>query len=288
MEMPGMPFAMPATSMKVCVGKGSERDPKATADKNCEVTDVKQSGSKTSWKVRCDNKGEIMTGVGEMSGTADKSEGVIRLTGVSGGTKIDMTQTYSNKRLGGVCDVDELTKKVTAQMCDTTGYDTVQWISGAGRFIKDSNNTCPGKKELLCDAVRKDVPREADMFAFFMHAEKSNGGMIAKACRINTEAITKAMCKTLNGGNVDTLGASCPVEANNYREDERRRACEGRSYTAREDLSRCLAGLEPLPVQASAAESAKPPAQSATDPAVANPAAALIDGAKKLKGLFGF
>jgi hypothetical protein len=209
------------------------------------------------------------------------------LTGMSGGTKIDMTQTYSNRRLGGVCDADEMGKKITAQVCDTTGYETLQWISSAERFIKD-NNTCPGKRELMCDAVRKDVPHDANTFAFFMNTEKANGAMIAKACRINTEATTKAMCKTLNAGNLNALGAYCPAEANDYREDERRRACEGRSYTAKEDLSRCLTGKEGEKTLPQVVENVKQPAQPPADSGVANPAAALIDGAKKLKGLFGF
>ena len=58
MEMPGMPFPMPAMTNKVCIGKGEEKNPgKSKEDKDCEMTDVKTSGNKTSWKMRCTHDG---------------------------------------------------------------------------------------------------------------------------------------------------------------------------------------------------------------------------------------
>ena len=68
MEMPGMPMAMPATTMTVCVPIGAERDPRHSTDKNCVVSDVVHSGTKTSWKMRCDHNGDIMNGSGQMTG----------------------------------------------------------------------------------------------------------------------------------------------------------------------------------------------------------------------------
>lgn len=299
MEMSGMPFAMPAQTVKVCIAKGAEQDPRASADKSCEVMDVKSSGNKTSWKVRCNQNGDIMTGVGESSGSADKNEGTIRLSGVSHGTKIDMTQTYSNKRIGGACDTEEQTKKIMAQVCDTSGYDTAQWIYGAERFIRDTGNACPGKKEKACDVARKEPLRDEKAYVALVTADKNNGGLIAKACGINMDTTTKSICKTFNASNADTLGAYCPAEAKVYRENERRKACEGRSYTAKEDLGKCLTGdaasatgKAVLPKAADSAkkstDAAAPPAEGSTpSPEVVNPAAAIMDSAKKLKGLFG-
>jgi len=294
MEMAGMPFAMPATTTKVCMPKGNEKDPKYTADKECQVTDVKVSGNKTSWKVRCDHKGEILNGSGEMTGTPDKSEGIIRMNGVSGGQKIDMTQTYSSKRIGGACDSEEQINKVKSQICDTTGFETAQWIGNAHLFLE--GNTCPGKKEPLCAAVRKDAPRDAGIYNMLVTTEKGNGGLIARSCALNMEATTKALCKTVNGNNVNTLAQYCPVEVKAYREEARRKACEGRSYTGKEDLSKCLAGKgndasgsddsavsASTKVKGTVSTTESKPAETP-----ANPAAAVMDGAKKLKGLFGF
>src|SRR4030065_2509687 len=41
MEMPGMPFAMPATTTKVCIAKGAVSDPhQSMQDKECKMTDI--------------------------------------------------------------------------------------------------------------------------------------------------------------------------------------------------------------------------------------------------------
>ena len=290
MEMAGMPFAMPANTSKVCVAKGNERDPKYASDKECVVTDVKNSGNKTSWKVRCDRKGEVMNGTGEMTGTADNSQGTIRLTGTSEGQKIDMTQSYSSKRLGGACDPDELANKAKSQICE--GGNTLVEKIYLGHTLLDEK-VCPGKKQPLCDAARAEAPRDAKVFFAISDTEKTN--KLAKTCGINMEAANKAVCKTLNGDNVATLTRACPAESKAFRENERRKACEGRSYTAKEDLSNCLAGKatgDSASDDSTKQDPASPKNKGAavTPPAPAtppNPTEALIDGAKKLKGLFG-
>jgi len=55
MEMPGMPMAMPPTKIKHCFTKEDVKDPKKTitTDKNCKVTDLKQSGNKVTWNMKC-------------------------------------------------------------------------------------------------------------------------------------------------------------------------------------------------------------------------------------------
>lgn len=65
MEMPGMPMKMKPTKVKHCYTKEDVRDPKKTVstDKNCSVTDLKQSGNKITWKMKCTGKS-----AGEFSG----------------------------------------------------------------------------------------------------------------------------------------------------------------------------------------------------------------------------
>lgn len=104
MEMVGMPMAMPPVTMKLCVPKGAERDPRHTADKDCTMSDVKIHSNGSSWKVRCVKDGEVMTGIGEMKGDANQWAGTIRMSGVTGGQKFDMTNHLQSKRLGGTCD----------------------------------------------------------------------------------------------------------------------------------------------------------------------------------------
>jgi len=55
MDMPGMPVKMAPTKVKHCYTKEDVKDQKKTitTDKNCTVTDLKQSGNKVSWKMKC-------------------------------------------------------------------------------------------------------------------------------------------------------------------------------------------------------------------------------------------
>ncbi|OGT00028.1 MAG: hypothetical protein A3K04_11195 [Gallionellales bacterium RBG_16_56_9] len=97
MEMPGMPFAMPATTSKVCIPKGGENDPrKNSRDKDCQMTDIKTVGNKTTWKMRCNHNGEVVTGSGERTATAKSYAGKMKLAG--------MTTVSSGKLIGGSCD----------------------------------------------------------------------------------------------------------------------------------------------------------------------------------------
>lgn len=184
MDMPGMPFAMPATTQKICIGKGNEKDPRQSAknkDRDCEMTDVKFSGNKTSWKMRCNNNGEVMTGVGEQTTTANSYQGTLHLSGKSDGESMNMTQTYSGKRVGGACDTDEMMKKVTGQMCDTSQlHSTSEWIYGADRFLA-KDTPCTDKKAQLCDRVRKDAPSDANTYFSLVQHDSNNAGVqIAK------------------------------------------------------------------------------------------------------------
>ncbi len=299
MEMPGMPFAMPATTVKVCIPPGEEKDPRRMRDKksNCEFTDVKTSGNKVSYKGKCVEKDGTMNMEGENTYERDSYHGIMHMTGKSQGHDMDMKMTSSSKRIGGSCDSEELVKKMQAQtkemtdkMCDTSDFDTRKWIGSASMFITPQP-ACQGKKEALCDAVRKDSPRDAGTYQTLVSSEKSNGNLITKACGLDMAAITKSVCKTLNGKNYSQLSASCPADAKAYREYERRKGCEGRSYTAQtkaEDFKKCMSGMN---ADESSDDSGQSEAFAPDKPGKSsanNPAADVLEGAKKLKGIFGF
>lgn len=335
-EMPGMPMAMPAQTMKVCVPKGAERDPKSSmTDKNCVMSDMKTVGNKMMWKLQCNNKGEIMNGEGEMTASGDSQEGTTRLQGSSGGHKFDMTMTYKNRRIGGACDtedaVKEMRSKVNAQqaiMCDTTGKTNEQILHQYSYMLEE--DVCPGKKQPFCEMLRREIGRDSKVFAFVSSVDKNYQGKDrarspANSCGIDMDTATRTVCKTFNSKNADSLTPHCPVEAKAYRDNERRKSCEGRSYTAREDLSKCLAGIDPNEVNEedaaanplnrnSRTKAGSGPSATGTVPlsrdevadlpppqrinpnanpggnadATINPADALMESAKKLKGLFKF
>lgn len=99
-------------------------------------------------------------------------------------------------------------------------------------------------------------------------------------------ATTKSICKRLDGDNYRTLAQYCPAEAKAWRVAARNKECEGRSYTAHEDLSKCKSG--DAGDQNSSDDSSSKSASDNAKTGTSNPADAVLEGAKKLKGLFGF
>ena len=293
MEMPGMPFAMPATTQKVCISKGNENNPEKTSgDKNCKMTDVKTVGNKTTWKARCDHDGEIMTGVGEQTTNANGYQGKIQFSGKSRGQDMNMNMAFSGKRVGGSCDSEEAANKVKAQMCDKSQYrNTADWIGGAD-LILQKDSPCANQRQQLCDLVRQDTPREVSAYdALLLHdKEKSSRFSVARECKVDVSASLKALCKTFSGDNYNQLAKHCPAEAKKYREVQRRKECEGREYTAETraaDLKKCLSGKEDTPRDESTNEDEPAPMKSGKSSG-GNTTNDVLQNAKKLKGMFGF
>jgi len=93
-DMPGMP--MPEVTQTVCLPKGEVYKPvKVPHQKHCKMTDVKESGDKTTWKIHCTDR-EAITGSGEAARTADTLKGTVELSSKD----IQMTQSISGKRIG--------------------------------------------------------------------------------------------------------------------------------------------------------------------------------------------
>ena len=94
MDMPGM--VMPAMTETVCLPKGGSYKPgKVPHQKNCEMSDLKVTGNKTSWKMHCSGR-DAMDGSGEVTRTANTMKGTMKLSS----KEIQMTQDISGKRVG--------------------------------------------------------------------------------------------------------------------------------------------------------------------------------------------
>ena len=298
MEIPGMPFAMPATTTKVCLAKGGESDPRKTSgDKNCQMTDIKTVGNKVLWKARCDHNGEVMTGSGEQTATPNSYAGKMQLSGKSEGQDFNMNMAFSGKRIGGACDSEEMLVKAKAQMCDTSAYDsTAVWIGGADHILAN----CADQRKKLCDNVRKDASKDAQIYALLrQHDQQSKSASIAKECKLDMAATTKTICKGVNSNNYQQLSAYCPAEAKVYLEEKRRKECEGRGFTGKtsaESIRSCMSGMKDVvddnkPSEAGAFHDlSKSSANNPTNnkPSENNPVNGMLEGVKKLKGMFGF
>lgn len=94
MDMPGMD--MPMMTQTSCLPKGGAYKPyKSQQQKNCEMTDIKVSGNKTSWKMHCSGK-DAMDGSGEVTRSADTMAGTLKMSM----NNVQMTQIISGKRVG--------------------------------------------------------------------------------------------------------------------------------------------------------------------------------------------
>lgn len=98
MEMPGMPVKMKPTSMKQCYTKDDVKDQKnvvAGKNKDCVVTDMKTSGNKVAWAMKCTGQ-RAGTYSGETTYGKDSYDSVMKMQ--SQGRK--MTMKTKGKRVG--------------------------------------------------------------------------------------------------------------------------------------------------------------------------------------------
>lgn len=319
MDMAGMPFAMPDQTTRICVPKGREKDPAASVGKDCDVLESNVTSNRATFKVRCNKDGDVMTGTGDISFSPDRTEGRMAFTSKHG----DMKVNFVNKRVGGACDSDEQRKKYEAtanqmqqQICTSVDLSSDVIVTTPELFTaKDA--PCAAKRDALCAAVLRTGGTPVGYQAY-----KTTYSNMPKACGIPIDTLRRNLCKAMNGNNAEfvksmrdpridrnALKAECPAEYKVYAETMRKRYCEGRDFTAQQQVSLadCLAGkggdgeddISPagkrdagtaaigvIPTK----KNVPPPANDkpADPPASSNPAADLIDGAKKLKGMFGF
>lgn len=99
MEMAGMPMAMPAQTHRVCIGKGSKDEDYVPKRENCRMLESKRVGNKLTYKMVCTGK-DAMTVAGETTSGPNTYEGRMMMSGKMEGQPMEMTQTYSGKRVG--------------------------------------------------------------------------------------------------------------------------------------------------------------------------------------------
>lgn len=246
MEMAGMPFAMPATTVKVCQPDGDwKRPPEGRQEKDCVMKDVKVSGNTMRWRMVCTGE-ERLEGEGEMTRTADAFSGRTRLKSSDG----EMNMKMKGKRVGGACDPEALRRQAEAQaekvqaqgqaaqaqadaaqarQCETAIQEMqVMAIAGAYPQCKE-----PRHRSAFCARARTEagwlkLAAQGEM-------EKASGGAMpgpraaAKACGLDLEEVRRGLCA--EAGKKESLAflaAACPAEAKVIA----RRECAGRDYTA--------------------------------------------------------
>jgi hypothetical protein len=107
MQMAG--FSMPAQTHKVCIPKKGLEEPPQSAkdDGKCEMTDVKRTGSRMTWKMRCKDG---TTGEGDITSGPDTFDGTMTMR--TQGQEVHMKM--KGKKVGGDCDAGEAKRKFAA------------------------------------------------------------------------------------------------------------------------------------------------------------------------------
>ena len=268
-EMPGM--ALPAVTMNVCIKKGGDKDPAnlMQRDSNCKVTDIKKSGSKTTWKMKCDNNGEVMTGSGEVRHKSDSFKGTSRMTGKANGADVDMTANYEGRKLGTACDTAEQPEMVKAagdmndimnmaksqmqsamaEQCEVSNYKAVKLISA--QFFGPSA-TCAANQKYACKVINREAAKDPKVYVKLVRHDDTSDVSIATICGTNLAETTKAICAKA-GDSDKELAEYCSAESGGV--DAEKRSARKTASDSEESGS------------------------GSSD---------MMEGAKKLKGLFGF
>ncbi|HEY6095994.1 MAG TPA: DUF3617 domain-containing protein [Gallionellaceae bacterium] len=327
MEMPGMPFAMPGQTNKVCLPKGGEADPSRTQgkDSNCKMTDVQRSGNTVKYKGTCVNNGETMNMVGETTHDGNSFKSNMKMTGKSHGEPVNMAMTSSGKRIGGACDTEEMARKGKAQadeyrqqaelaqkqseannakLCDVSDSDKLLTTSS---YHLGPAPMCKNSKE-YCQAVKKKISHDPDAYQQLINQDEqqkklaagqkvnANDFMVTRMCSLDMASLKKTLCKNLvHSGPQEFMDKNCsPAEAKEYREFAREHEDCGRDYTSPDQRAACinLAKCGATDCGSTDDTARKDAGKSKADKSSADSSGVssdtVLQGAKKLKGLFGF
>jgi len=99
MEMPGMPMAMPPQTSRMCIAKGAKEEDYVPMRGECKTVESNRVGSKYTFKSVCNGKNQ-MTVTGAITYGDGTYDGSMQMTGMAEGQPMNMTQTYSGKRVG--------------------------------------------------------------------------------------------------------------------------------------------------------------------------------------------
>ena len=274
-SMEGGGMSMPATTSKVCTPENAE-GPEAMSsggDNRCQVTDVQRTASSFKYKLKCPEG----SGTGEMTYQGKDSFTQTMTMTMEGMT---MKMSTKGKRLGS-CDGSQMKKQIAAaQAQGAAALDQV--CSSAVTEMMPSyaqNYQCDAKyKKQLCDRFgTRDGFRLVAARQPTGQAELDSGNVagVSTYCGVQAEPIRERLCNDANRTeDLEFLGEQCPLLAQPIAQRE----CAGRDFTtppAPKYRTFCSNYARAL----LKGEGNSTPAGAAKD--------AVLEGAKRLKGIFG-
>jgi len=282
-SMEGAGMTMPAQTQQVCAPVNAE-GPEAMAggDNQCQMTDIRRSPGKFSYKVQCPQG----SGTGEMTYQGNDSYTQVMTMTMEGTT---MKMSTRGKRVGS-CDASQVKKQIAAiqsqaaaGMAQACGGVVQQMLPAQLQSLE-----CDAKyKTQLCERFgTKDGYRAVAARQPMGEPMMDSGTLpeVAKYCGVQAEQVRERLCNQANSsGDLDFLGAQCPALAQPIAQRE----CAGRGFTTppaekyRDFCSNYAREMMDGGANGAAAPApASPPAKPSADDV-------LKEGAKRLKGLFG-
>jgi hypothetical protein len=281
-EMPGM--NMPSQTNQVCSPKGKANESMVPQDSDCKMTESKRSGNKSTFKMVC-NSPQQMTGTGEfVTDGPNAYHGKMHMSGNIDGQAMDMTTTYSSKRIGS-CTYEDVVKKAKDQADASTAaacrdrMGAMEWQLFIG---KNASEICKPYRKEFCGHVAKLSDKMRDPANY--DTKNKNWKEAAEACGQSTTAVVKEACgRASNSQNWEFVADNCEAEAKTISQQY----CEGRDYT-----TRMSSGYAPICNKYASAPPAGPTSYSklpSGDTIQKDGAAGALEaGTKALKGLLNF
>jgi hypothetical protein len=247
MQMTG--FAMPPQTSKVCMPKGSwEEPPKGRDDGKCEMTDVKRTGSRMTWKLKCQDG---TTGQGDMTYGPESFSGTMAMH--TQGQDVQMKM--KGRKLGGDCDAGEMKRKV-AEMKQQVEDQQAAQARAQAQACEDAASSMqlsafvpfyPTVPVSCADASKFCARLETrEGLVAFRKGSREEGARAKaeKLCKKDLAAIEARLCtasakeldqsKRLEGDALEFVFASCPDQAKAIA----KRECAGRKFTALPEAQR--------------------------------------------------
>lgn len=243
-EMQMMGFAMPPQTIQVCMPKGQwDAPPEGGQQGDCTMTELKRSGSRFTWKVKCSDG---TTGTGEMTYGPDRLQGTTTMNRQGQA----FTMNIKGRKLGGDCDLKENERRANEMRGQFEAQQTQQaemQAQGCAQSVERMEVSsfyppAPGAKAFCADQTR-DFCRRLETRQGLVAFRQANGyegarGQAEKICRKRLGDVEAKLCadaakeqaqgRKLQGDAVEFVFASCPDQAKAIAKTE----CAGRSYTS--------------------------------------------------------
>jgi hypothetical protein len=241
MQMAG--FSMPAQTQKVCIPKkGLEEPPRGKNDDKCEITDVKRTGSRMTWKMKCKDGS---TGEGDITSGPDTFDGTMTMRTQGHEALVKM----KGKKMGGDCDAGEMKRKVAALQKQTDDAQAQMAESQAkrcedgarrmevGMFVPPYPNIPVQCKDPAKFCARLET-REG-LAALKQSSGKDGAAKAGKLCKKDVDEVVEKLCAAAakeqqkatrfsDEASLEFVFGFCPDLAKTLA----KRECAGRKFTA--------------------------------------------------------